>query len=666
MNHRVDRRPRTPRPRWAGTGVVASLALALALAGSLARAQSDAEFLAARDAFDRGDRRKLDTAAPALSTHVLAPYVAYWQLKSGLDTADYDAVRAFLTQNAGTPLADRLRVEWLKVLGKRGDWSRFALDYPPPTGEDVELTCYGVQGRRQRDGDAALAAARPLWLTGQSTPDACEPLFAALFARGDLGDADRRARFRLAVEAGNLRLAHAIAADMTAKDRITVKDIAAIERDPLRALAQGSFAWKTPSGQDLALYALERAARRDAEPAHAAWARWRERMPAALRDYGNARVAYHGARQLVPAANAWYRDAGDAPMTPEMQAWRVRAALRVSAWSDVIVAIDRMPDRDAQEPAWRYWKARALAAVGNRPAADALFAALAAADVSFYGLLAAEAQGRGDEPLARMKSEPAAPPADALATFGARADVKRVLKLAELDMRPESQREWSYVVRGLDDDALLLAAEYARRSGLYDRAINTAERTTTRHDYALRYMTPFQSEFAAAARDQGVDPELLYGIARQESRFVPGIVSSAGAIGLMQLMPGTARWVAKQLARADYRPAHIAQVDVNTQFGAYYFKYWQDRLDGLPALAAAAYNAGPGRAQAWRPATVALEGAIWVETIPFNETRDYVKKVLANAMVYTQALNRPYAPLAARLGTIAPRAGVATVAAQAE
>jgi soluble lytic murein transglycosylase len=141
MKNPVDRNARTSRPRRAGAGVVAALALAMALAGSLAQAQSDADFLAAKDAFDRGDRRKLDAAAPTLSAHVLAPYVAYWQLKSGLDTADYDAVRTFLTQNTGTPLADRLRVEWLKVLAKRGDWSRFALDYPPVTGEDVELTC---------------------------------------------------------------------------------------------------------------------------------------------------------------------------------------------------------------------------------------------------------------------------------------------------------------------------------------------------------------------------------------------------------------------------------------------------------------------------------------------------------------------------------------------
>ena len=202
--------------------------------------------------------------------------------------------------------------------------------------------------------------------------------------------------------------------------------------------------------------------------------------------------------------------------------------------------------------------------------------------------------------------------------------------------------------------SLLLAADYARRVALYDRAVNTADRTTTRHDYSLRYMAPFRAEFDAASRSNDVDVAMLYGIARQESRFSPDIVSSAGAVGLMQLMPGTARWVAHQLGRKDFRGAAISDVELNTLFGAYYFKYWFERLDRMPALAAAAYNAGPGRAQNWRPAAP-LEGAVWVETIPFNETRDYVKKVLANSMIYAQALGGAPQSLTTRLGTVAPR-----------
>jgi soluble lytic murein transglycosylase len=180
----------------------------------------------------------------------------------------------------------------------------------------------------------------------------------------------------------------------------------------------------------------------------------------------------------------------------------------------------------------------------------------------------------------------------------------------------------------------------------------------------MRYLTPYREQFAAAARDNAIDEAVLFGIARQESRFAPELVSSAGATGLMQLMPPTARLVAKQLGRSDYQPSRISDVALNTQFGAYYFKYWLDRLERLPALAAAAYNAGPSRAQAWRVGAP-LEGAIWVETIPFNETRDYVKKVLANVMYYARELNQPYQSLTARLSTVPPRGSVTTVAATA-
>jgi soluble lytic murein transglycosylase len=334
----------------------------------------------------------------------------------------------------------------------------------------------------------------------------------------------------------------------------------------------------------------------------------------------------------------------------------VRAALRALAWDDVLVAVDAMPEAQRQESSWRYWRARALLAQGRKDEAGALLATLAT-ETSFYGVLASEAQGRR---FAVPASAPVTATPESVSAFAARPEVRRAVKLAELDMRPESQREWTYIVRGLPDDRLLLAADYARSVGLYDRAINTADRTQARHDYGLRYLAPFRPQFETAARAHDVDVALLYGIARQESRFAPDIVSSAGAVGLMQLMPGTARWVAKQLARSDYRPALIADTDLNTQFGAYYFKYWLERLDRMPALAAAAYNAGPGRAQAWRP-PMPLEGAIWVETIPFNETRDYVKKVLANAVVYGQAFNTSQPPLTERLGTVTPRGGAPVV-----
>jgi soluble lytic murein transglycosylase len=632
---------------------IAVVACASLFAGGTACAQSDADFVAAKAAFDRGDLRQLDALAPALSGHVLARYVEYWQLKSRLDDATPEAIQSFVTRYPDGPLADRLRVDWLKVLGKRGDWNRFALDYPPASGEDTELACYGAQYKSHRDGPVALVGAKSLWFTGSSTPDACEPVFAALLARGDLSWGDPRTRVPRAAAAGPARRAQAMAADLPPNDRIAARDLLAVDRDPLRSVAKGQFAWKTAAGRELALYALERAARKDAGEARAAWTKWRMHFDAADRNYGSLRIAYHAARQLHPLANQWFNELPHVALTPDEQAWRVRAALRAGAWRDVKSAIEALPVNDQQEPAWRYWRARALAMGTGGDEARAIYASLAGSP-TYYGLLAAEALGNTST-LPGVVSTPLSTDDVALTAFGKRPDVIRAVKLARLDARLDAIREWNQAVRGMNDDALLLAAEYARRAGLYDRAIYTAERTASRHDFSLRYMTPFRTEFGNAARELGVDEELLYGIARQESRFAADIVSSAGAVGLMQLMPGTARWVAKQMTVVDYSPSRIADVDLNTKFGAFYFKYWQDRLGQLPALAAAAYNAGPGRAQAWRPATGALEGAIWVETIPFNETRDYVKRVLANTVVYAQALDRPYVGLTKRLGVVTPR-----------
>ena len=616
---------------------------------------ADADFLAARAAFQGGDLAKLDALAGRFTGELLLPYITYWQLKLRLDTAGRDEIRAYLDRWPDTPLADRLRVEWLKTLGNRREWNTFALDYPPSTGEDTELACYGVQFRRQRDGDAALPAAKPLWFTGQATPEACEPLFAALIGKGDLGINDRRGRFRLAVESGNVRLAQAIAVDLPPEARISLREFALVDRDPARALAKGDFSWKHQGGRDLALYSLERAARTDAAGVHAAWEKERARLPDADRRYGNARIGFHAARQRAPQANDWVRDVRGASLDDGQHAWRVRAALRAGSWPDVLAAIEAMPSTLAQDPAWRYWKARALAVAGRGQEANAIYAVLAK-EFHFYGLLAADAIGRvpGPTTLAGAERDAPKPTAAQFAAFGALPGVRRTVKLARLEMRPESLREWVYSIRGLDDDGLLLAAEYARSQGLYDRAINTAERTVTRHDFSLRYLMPYRDQFAAAAREQAVDQAILLGLARQESRFALDIVSSAGAMGLMQLMPPTARWVAKQVGRSDYSPAQIGEIGLNTQFGAFYFKYWLERLERLPALAAAAYNAGPNRAQAWRIGTP-LEGAIWVETIPFNETRDYVKKVLANTMFYARELDQPYVSLTARLGTIPPR-----------
>ena len=632
--------------------LAACVAAAVSVTHPYAAAQGrggDADFIAARDAYRAGDAPRLDRLAPRLKDHLLEPYVTYWRLKLRLDEADPRAVRAFLERYADMPLAEQLRTEWLKSLAKRGEWSQFGAEYAKRPGEDTELACYATQWRRQRDGDVALDDARGFWFSGRDQPESCQPVFAALLATDRLIARDVWTRFRLAHEAGNYRLAAKIAAELPSDERPPPRELERIDRGPRAAAAKGDFRFSETFGRELALYALDRVAATDAAAAYDAWATWRARMPEVDRSYGDVLVAYNAARQLLPTANQWYRDVDPALLNESQRAWRVRAALRAGAWNDVARAIDAMPESESQEAAWRYWKARALAATEHDEDATRLYGGLAT-EHHFYGLLAAEALGATVKPV----SDPLSPKPEMLAVFGARPAVQRVVKLSALDLRPEAQREWISVVRGLDDDGLLLAAAFAARNRLYDRSINTADRTKIRHDFNLRYPTPYQAEIEDATRKYDLDPAFVYGLVRQESRFVSDIVSAAGAVGLMQLMPPTARWVARKTGRTSRGGVNLEDPALNAQLGAYYLRYVMDRLGRLPVLAAAAYNAGPNRAQAWRGA-VPIEGAIYAETIPFNETRDYAKKVLTNAMFYQAQLGLPYVALKARLGVIPPR-----------
>jgi len=221
-------------------------------------------------------------------------------------------------------------------------------------------------------------------------------------------------------------------------------------------------------------------------------------------------------------------------------------------------------------------------------------------------------------------------------------------------MRTESLREWISAVRGLPDDGLLLAADFARRQGLYDRAINTAERTRDLHDFELRFLAPYRELAQRAAEENGVDEAWVFGLIRQESRFTPVARSRVGATGLMQIMPATAKWIARQLGVKRFDSREMDDPERNIQFGTYYLRHIQDSLDGSPVLATAAYNAGPGRAQRWRTGEP-MEAAVYIETIPFNETRDYVKKVMSNAMYYAARFDQPSVLLKDRLGEIPPR-----------
>lgn len=634
-------------------GWFAAIAVSVVLMYSVASAANDDDrIVAAREAFMRGDRARLATLLDSVRGHELEPYVQYWALTARLDETSDDAVLDFLQRNAGTVLAERLRADWLKQLGKRHQWDTFDREYRALTQPDVELVCYALQSRLAEQDDSALDEARPLWFNELDLPSSCSPLVDAMITDGRIDTDDVWQRMRRLLEAKRFGQAKLAAAWLPTDQAPEPKLLDRIADAPQRYLDKLKPNFATSRlGREMAMYAIQRLARSDAEQAAAEWEPIKGRFSAAERGYVYVQLAWQGARQHLPQALGWYKAAGDTPLSDEQMAWKARAALRGLDWKQVRSAIEVMPTRLADKPDWQYWLGRALQAQGKREEAQALFERISG-QPNFYSNLADDELGR---PIT-VPPRAAQPTGEEIAAAASVSAIRRAVSLLRLDMRIEALREWSAAVRGMDDRQLLAAAEFARRNELFDRAINAADRTQFEHDFNLRYLAPFRDRIEPAVRELDLDQAWVYGLMRQESRFVMNARSGAGASGLMQLMPATAKLVAKKIGLKDFRPSSIADVEVNVALGINYLKMVLDDLDNHPVLASAAYNAGPNRARKWRDIKP-LEGAIYAETIPFSETRDYVKKVMSNAVYYSALFEGKPQSLKSRLGVVSSRNG---------
>jgi soluble lytic murein transglycosylase len=638
-----------------------TLALALAAAVLPLHAQTngkarpapsqDDRFLAAREAFRLGQYAKVAEQAPHLRGHVLAPYVEYYLLHMKLAEASGPEVRDYLARHQGTYLADQLRRDWLKTLARRQDWAAFESEYPALVGDDPELACYALQARWRRGDASALEEFRPLWAAPRELPEGCVALAEAEMAAGRITARHVWDRVRVLLEAGQTTAAKRAIQYLPAGEAPDERTLDRIRRAPVGFIDQADkLDLKKRANRELLLFAFARAARSDPEaaPSHLS-TRLQARLSAEDQAWIWGQIATQGAKRHLPAALDGYARADGAALSAEQLEWWVRAALREEQWATARAVIERMRPLQRTEPTWTYWRARALRTEGKSEAAAALFTRLAG-EHHFYGKLAREELG---QPFA-LPPRGYAPTEEAVVRVAANPALQRGLALLRLQQRVEGVREWNWALRGMDDEQLLAAAELARRAEVWDRAINTADRTVGTHDFSVRFLAPYREVFAQRARAQGLEEPYVLGLVRQESRFIADVRSVAGASGLMQLMPATARWVARQTGMKDYAPSRVNDVEVNVALGTSYLKYVLDELDGSPVLAAAAYNAGPGRARKWK-ADRPLEGAIYAETIPFNETRDYVKKVLSNTMYYAALYGGETKPLKARLGTIPGR-----------
>ena len=639
----------------------ASLVAALLLA-SLSVHATDVAVKDAAEGFRLGDLRRVNAAMPQTRGDLLEGYVDYWSLRLQLDSASIGAeVDSFLQKHAGEFVADRLRVDWLKQLGKTGNWDSFAKVSAGFDADDGEIACHRVTLAAKSDAKNPVAVPRGVW--EERLTEACADAFSAL-ARQNLVTADDALwRFRTTADGGTFLAGARVAEGLSADNRPSTEALQRAHSSPESYLNAG-LAWSSRAHRQAGLYALTKLARSDVAKARSVWSGIRAKFTEEEQRYAAGQLAYASARRLDTAeAMTWFKRAGDEQTITRLgdwqAAWIARVALRANDWSEVLRAINAMSpvasaaQTGVADPAWKYWKARALTELSDKAGAQTIYADLAK-EFSFYGLLAAEEIGAPLPAPLTLKAGALKPTPEALKRFDQSAAAKRVLKLSELGLRADAAREWFSVVKDLNDADSLLAAEFMRRKGIWDRSINTAERTKTQHDFALRYQTPYAAEIKKAATQSALDHSLVFGLIRQESRFWAEAVSSAGALGLMQVMPATGKWIAAQMKAADYRPSQLSDVAVNTGFGAFYLRTVLDQMGGSEPMAAASYNAGPGRARAWR-ADGPLEGAIYAESVPFNETRDYVRKVLTNAVWYAHLSGSGNTSIKSRLGIIPPK-----------
>lgn len=627
-----------------------------------AQNRADEVLLEMQQAFRKNDAKRLSALLPQARGHVLEPLAAYWEMRTRLDTASSSEIRSFLNTYAGSYYEDRLRNDWLQQLGKRRDWATFTAEYPRfRMRDDREVRCYALATEAMNSKADVAEEALRLWYAQREADDGCTYVAEHLHSGRQIQALDLWRKARIAMDANRPRAAQA-AVDIEAP-RLS-EQVALIHADPAKYLDKRILAI-TRSRKELAVLALIRLAAKDPdEAADLLSRRWSIQLSAEERNWTWAVIGKQAAQKLQDNAASYFAKVQkDNDLNDDLLAWKVRAALRQGQWPQVLSATQAMSADARKDPAWVYWRARALLTTGTsegqrqegqRQEAQSLLRQIASVR-GFYEQLALEDLGQAisvpERPSALTPQEKAA----ALINPG----LQRALYAIQLGLRPEGNREWNYSTNlhtpgGMNDRELLAAADLACQRQVWDRCINTSERTKDVIDFDQRFPMPLRETVVRRAGEIRLDPAYVYGLIRQESRFVMDARSHVGASGLMQVMPATAKWTAKKIGMTGFTPDQITDREVNVAIGTGYLKLVLDDFEGSMPMATAAYNAGPSRPRSWRNGPV-LDAAIWAENIPFLETRDYVKKVLSNTTNYAAILTRQPQSLKARLGSVGPR-----------
>jgi len=641
-----------PAPAAAPTAVLAAPGAASAAAAApVAPAAADATreqddiFLQLREAARKGDADKAAQLAARLPNYAIPGYVDYYRLKPRLRDASNEEVLDFLRRYEGSAIADRMRNDWLLELGRKRDWASFDRELPLfVKNDDYQVKCYALLSRAVK-GQQVAQEARALLDNPPLYGDACAALVGQLAQSGQFTTNDLLAQLRLAGEM------HATGPSRRTALLLGASDTRAAQAVDVPAVAMARGIGDSRAEHEIYLVAVGRMARTSLKLATVALDKNASKLAPDERAIGWSNIALAASLTLAPEAYDYWQRAAGAPLSEYQLEWKTRIALRRGDWKMVRATIDAMPADQQNLSAWTYWLGRALQNQNRSEDAQALFRRIADQN-SFYGQLAMEELGM------QISIPPsAAPPTPAeLAQVAANPGFKRALKFFGMRLRFEGTREWNWTLSNFTERQLLAAAEFARQNAILDRMVNTSERTRTEFDYTQRFPAPHNDILHPTAQGLGLDQAWVYGLIRQESRFISDAQSGVGASGLMQVMPATAKWVAGKIGLDDYGHGMLNDIRTNILLGTNYLNMVLGNAEGSQVLATAAYNAGPGRARTWRGLlNTPMEGAVFVETIPFEETRNYVRNVMSNATNYAALFEKRPQSLKARLGTITPR-----------
>ena len=611
-------------------------------------------FVKAEQALARGDQAAFQHFSSRLHDYPLLPYLEYQALRKRLKQADSREVSAFLKTHQDTPLASRLRAQWLNQLARQQRWSEYLAFYRP--SRSIERQCHRLNALiKTGKTDQALSEVADIWLHGKSRPRACDPVFAVWSAAGHLSPDITWQRIEKAMEVGEWRLARYLGRTLTPADQVWLERWISLYRTPAKARGKAAFSTSHPYREVMLSQAVRRQARWDGLKALDLWQDIKPRYPFNANQIQH--VEHYIVRNLVRTpgdeAYAFVRGVAVGDGDLKVHEARIHAALLREDWPQVIRWIAALPRDERDSERWTYWLARGLEANGDAVAARALYAQ-AARERSYYGFLAADRIG-GDYQLEHVATPATAELVNQVADLSA---VKRAAELFALERWVDARREWRWATADLDTQQLKAAAKLAEQRGWHDQAIFTLAKTGYWDDLELRFPMEYADLVEVNANLHDIDIAWVFAVMRQESAFMDDARSHAGAMGLMQLMPATARSVARQmLKRKPPRRNELFEPDTNIALGSAYLKQMKGELGDSAVLATAAYNAGPHRVTRWLPERT-LPADIWIELLPFDETRGYLRRVLAYTVIYEKRLGRTPTRLQDRLHPVPPDLGL--------